>query len=961
MSIKEKYKSMKLFKNLIIFACVSGLVGCGYFSDDPVADADTYRSESLANSCQIDVEELSKILEEDVQKQIDCLESNLINFSKYVKRENQNYVTDSELKSFVRRFFRGHANLIVGSMTLIFDINSLFLKDSKNSISSENIRPLFNLLRITNKEISKIVKTLADVQEKKISVEDGRLVLEEGMRSFSEQVKDIIVRAGSGPETSINLNEFYNRLKDQFTAMEVSPALFDGILGIKKLFLGGSRDVLTRVELFKVLDNLPHLSSAAFSLIYAGSESEKGAAQQYHVYEKELETVIENLFNHRREEEIFRVGEIEGLIENFFEADKDLYLSLLDEYKKRILQNKRSSLGFTYKDVRNTLSLTKILVKGLAFYEEFLAVIPEKKIVTKESWTQLKTHTRLLFLKLRSDIKEELERNIFFPERIEIFQFINFANESMENVDIPESILSILPVGKVALVGGGTHSLSKLEILNIIDKSDHLAEIFFDFSYANEENHSHQEMSGLYYKNIKKGKFLLTGQQYLHVATVEELLSHISKFINKYDVTKYLEPMQVFKGKIIGGYPASITVGDLAKLLDLVEGYFSKNYFYDLTFDTLKPMLDKGRKIRHIRYQHNSLYGEFSPEEVIQHKQDFEKIIKNYRLFRDEEGHVFIGNEYKRTKKGILEVHMIEYLYRLVAEGFGHKDQESGLLAMDIDEMNEVLFLLEPILRDIGMWSVYPETFARNILLLADLFQSRSNGNLSMDVHEATEYGTLALFAIQTAEEFVSEIKDKKCEWREWEQDEEKVEGFDLNCYRPLFFDTIFHKLGLKDKLPKLYRYINSISSDEALDYVIAVEGFARESNDQSRPQTQKDLTLLIGAMLNIESTFLRYDGDNSNYIEPEELDEAFPVYEEAIMLLAGLDESGRDYASSIFKYMIKNMSLPEKWQVGVYHYNIFDRKRVGSKRLNIGSLLYNLIIAADKDHKEESLQEGAE
>ncbi len=961
MSIKEKYKYMNLFKNLIIFASLTGLLGCGYFSDDPVADADTYRSDALANTCEIDVEELSKILNEDVQKQIDCLETNLINFSKYVKRENQKFVTDSELKSFVRRFFRGHANLIVGSMTLIFDINSLFLKDSRNSISSENIRPLFNLLRITNKEISQIVRTIESVRAKEETIENGRLSLEKGMKSFSEEVKKIITEAGSGPETSINLNNFYSRLKDQFSAVEISPELFNGILGMKKLFLGGERNTLTRTELFKILDSLPRLSSAAFSLIYAGEGGKEEPIYQYKVYEEEIETVIENLFNHRREEEIFRDGEIEGLISNFFPEEKSLYLNLLNEYKVRILQNKRSNQGFTYKDVRNTLSLARILVKGLAFYEEFSQIVSDKSIITKQNWNKIKDHLRAQFLKLRTEVRDELERNIFFPERIEIFQMVNFANEEMENVAIPESILSILPVGKVALVGGGTHSLSKLEILNIIDKSDHLAEIFFDLNYANEENHTKQEMSGLYYKNIKRGRFLLTGQQYLHVTTVEDLLSHISKFINQYDVVKYLIPMQKFKENIIGGYPSSITVGDLAKILDLVEGYFSRNYFFDLSYDTHKRQLDSRRRIRNLRYKHNELFSDFSPEEVVELKKEFEEIIRVYRLFKDQDNQIYIGNEYKRTKEGILEAHFIQYLYRLAAKGFGHDDKDSGLPSMNIDEINEVLFLLEPVLKDLGMWSVYPETFARNVLLLADLFQSRSNGNLSMDVYEATEYGSLALFAIRTAKKFVEKLKDKKCDWVEWESEDEKIEGFPLNCYRPLFFKTLFEDLNLRSKLPKLASYIDASTEDEVLEYVISVEGFARESRDQTRPQTQKDLTLLIGAMMNIESTFLRYDRDQSNYVEPDELDEAFPVYEEAIMMLASLDESSRSYAPSIFKYMIKNMSLPEKWQVGVYHYNIFDRKRVGSKRLNIGSLLYNLILAADKNRQQDLLEESAE
>lgn len=178
-----------------------------------------------------------------------------------------------------------------------------------------------------------------------------------------------------------------------------------------------------------------------------------------------------------------------------------------------------------------------------------------------------------LFLSLREGIKDEINENVYFPERMEFVDFTEFINNEFEDVSLPEFLVDGLPVAKVALVGGEKRSLKKLEVLNILDRSSDIADIFFDFNYANEDNHSKQEMSGLYYKNIKKAKFLLTGQQYLHVATIDELINLASKVVNDdYNVINYLEPIEAFKEKIIGGYPSSMTVADLAKFLDLAQG-----------------------------------------------------------------------------------------------------------------------------------------------------------------------------------------------------------------------------------------------------------------------------------------------------------------------------------------------------------------------------------------------------
>jgi hypothetical protein len=48
---------------------------------------------------------------------------------------------------------------------------------------------------------------------------------------------------------------------------------------------------------------------------------------------------------------------------------------------------------------------------------------------------------------------------------------------------------------------------------------------------------------------------------------------------------------------------------------------------------------------------------------------------------------------------------------------------------------------------------------------------------------------------------------------------------------------------------------------------------------------------------------------------------------------------------------MIKNMKIPGQVQVLNFHYNPLIRKKISSKRLNIGALLYNMVIGTAEEN----------
>lgn len=933
---------MKSLKNCLFLVICCALFSCGYFSDDAVEQAGTYRSEKLANSCQLNVDELAMILEKDVENQINCLEENLVNFTKYVKRRDQGTVSGNELGSFVRRFFKGHASVIIDSMGLIFDINALFLRDSRGSIATENIKPLFNLLRVANKRLSNMMETINFFEGDKIQIETAQMLIEKDLSEFSENVKRIITENGAGAETSINLREFFEKVKDRFSGIDLEEETLNGLLAFKKLYLGGDREVLTRAQLFLLLDRIPQLGGVAFSLLYSSEKNIGGSKNLYMLFKRNVEVLNSHLYPHRREEIIFKEGEVEGLIRTFFKEDGELYVDIAKNAKKNLLGSNSSEGPYSYKELRNVSFLTLGVLEGLIFLEDYRESVDGQKNLDRNNWDWKRSQFLKSFDQFKNYVIHSLDENIYFPDKVKVFDFADFIAEKFEELPFDKKILTVAPLLKVVIVGGPSHSISKLELLNIMEKSTDLTEIFFDLGFSSNETHDTQGMRGLYYQTVKKLRLILTNQKYLHISTVEDLVNRASEFMKKESLKTYLPTAEVLKEKFLGGYASSVSVADISKALEMAESFLAKYYYFDLSYDAHKDQLDSPEKIRYLNYRHHSDFKYFTREQILDFKKEFTDLVLKFRIYRKEDGTQAYTNHFERTKEGLLQIYMIKFFAEELSKAFGHKLLDKDTYGVTIEELNKVLFTFKPVLEDFGMWSKYPENFARNVILLADLFQGQSDGNLSMDPSEAAEYGTLALFAIQAAGEIVEVIK-KDCEWIEAKE----VEGFNLSCYRNVFFKALLEDLNLKERLPKLNAYIEGASDKEVRDFLVSVEGFARESRDQNRPETKKDLVLLIGAMLNIESTFLRYDTNKNNIVDPDELLKAFPVYEDAIMVVAPLEESQRSYAKSIFLYMIKYMEKPSKLQLAAFHYNPFRSGEISSKRLNIGALLYNMVLAA--------------
>ena len=89
---------MKVLRLLLLLACLNLVYSCG---DKPLDDQGVMDISDLQQICPIDAKRLEKILDEDVSKELRCLNENLDQFVTFVKRKDSRYMHVDELKKFV--------------------------------------------------------------------------------------------------------------------------------------------------------------------------------------------------------------------------------------------------------------------------------------------------------------------------------------------------------------------------------------------------------------------------------------------------------------------------------------------------------------------------------------------------------------------------------------------------------------------------------------------------------------------------------------------------------------------------------------------------------------------------------------------------------------------------------------------------------------------------------------------
>ena len=854
------------------------------------------------------------------------------------------------------------------------DISLEFMKFNE---AHKEITKEINLLTLEEKKLQKI-KYLKQVDLKVLKVKR-------------------ILSSHNGLPAKINILNFTKTLSNEVDGFDFNLDYLDAVFGVKILLAGGTKDQLDEEEFINVLDKANQMASFYFDLSFLNTSYEKDSASKWNFLESVIAQIIPTLEKNDYLESIsmsdLRIILTEFFspeaIENIQEVIKEMggvslesaeIEAIIKTLKEEIFESTPEVI--TVGEIKSLLGITQLSMGALELlqaYKEKSALAKKDPNLTSLLSEELKEKSELFKHKAQSILSrvQYIKTDLDYSKIIDALEPILIDQSLDDKTDItPKDYVKHFKPLKTILLGGPRDSLSFSEISEVLNKIPSYVSAFFNYSYTNLDNEIDSEKKWhLLLKTFNKVKRNLVVDSNVDYFDGYELMNSIDWFMNlnldeseePIDYKKFAPTILKFKGRVLHSikdpeldpldfpFVKEFKSNHIRRVLEWTHEALENLFFTERTYKKFKTILSKKTAIKYINLNSFSDYPEIRRGSITKLRREFLYIAKKHRHFTKEIHRTtpngdkltnfiqYFGKDIIRDQYGFVQLSIIRFALKKGMLGYSVKVNNQD--AVDVDRINMLLLDFKPVLEEFNLWTNDFKTFGENAILLGDLFQNASNGDNAINIDEGAEYASMVIVAVTLGDEIMKKIAVKdKCENQGTEDDILIMP----RCYRKHFFESWLNELEYSLYFPKLTRYYKTENRRDVLDFVRKTEGFARDLDDQDIPMGIRDYTLLVGALLNIESTFVRFDLNHDNIIDTNELHKAFVIYESSIIKIAELNGWKKVFSKTVFFYMVKNKKIPTQSQVMKYHFNLhlnpMYKEVIRAKRLNIGALLYNLI-----------------
>lgn len=761
----------------------------------------------------------------------------------------------------------------------------------------------------------------------------------------------------------INLTKLVNDLRKVISKynLDIDVDQIDNLLPLKQFFIGGERNLLTDKDFEKFLTSLDTIALSAFDFFYSKkTDFANGQQGLFHLFSDTLHRLQSLFANRKASENLLTIEDAYRIADFVAQQDED---DDLDEEQARAIVDiffsfKREVIGQSAAlivDDINPLFLYGRMVMEAAGHLTTIAdlMTDDSDEVETLAEKQLKrAKIEKILLQGQEQIKTLFNSKTFTFRSFDVLSLVDAIANSFETADLFDLdfdlVRKLVPIKKVFL-GGSRTDFTEEQIKILIEKFPKLALVIYDLSqYKGEDYSSDEAKMGFFIDLARSGKSLIhkfANEEKELIYTIDELVATIDLATdNEYNVSKFSDSIETVIVKFLKGAPKRFTIKDIRTLLNYAEELTESIYYNSLAYDFNGSVMAKKSplKAQEVNRLPQNKQTRLSPTRLDELHKEFAILTEKLHLYRTDDGKQFYGHDIIRTKYGINEAGIARFGVKKLLEAYCPAPNTNPLTCgVDAKILNKFLTDFKSLLVEINLWSSNMQSFASNVLYLADLFQTRSDGNQLIGLDEGVEYVGLILSAVKIA----GEVKDglvARCGNYTQGTVEEQEENptIELNCFRKNVINVWLNELDYKQYLSAFNNYANSVTPQLMQEYIRYLEKFVHENQDEPFMRV-RDITLFIGAILNVESMLIRFDGNRNNFLDPNEVEQAFLVYENLIVDLGGLSGSKKKYAKSAFLFMVKEMKFPSTSDVLTYHYNPFASKKVEAHRINVASILY--------------------
>ncbi len=378
---------MNFFRTTLMLStlCLLMLVsGCSDLFQKDINE-NLLQSKKLQVSCDLNVDNFSLIMEENIEESIDCLGKNLHLFIKVVESKRPRYLSRKALESYLKRNRNDIKPEVLRSLKAVFDLNFLVYGDDPDYISADNVDALVKFAKIFNRIASVDFKFFRSKDS--ITFRNYDSVRTERIKpaalSISNELRKIFNTDRKGEIHELNLVQ----LIDSFTTENNDASMADvkKLLFGKKIILGGDKNTITHIELAKLIDNFSsYVVLALDGVRYKNIKMDKGEIVEFLLPDLELINTLVFGNSNRENENLFSISDAVEAAKIFVDKDSDInlddYMDLFKEAKVLLMSGDPKSDMITGGDLKRAFTHgLNVLTTGSFFYTfwetEFVRIV----------------------------------------------------------------------------------------------------------------------------------------------------------------------------------------------------------------------------------------------------------------------------------------------------------------------------------------------------------------------------------------------------------------------------------------------------------------------------------------------------------------------------------------------------------------------------------------------------------
>lgn len=239
--------------------------GCGDLFKKKVVKKPLDSSQFRVN-CELKIDNFSSIMEKDIGSDINCLRDNLHLFIRVVETNKPGYLKRQNLKEYLIKNRPDVKQDVINALDAIFDLNFLVFGDTREAVSKDQIDKLLDVALVFNTQASTSYKLFkSKVPSTFARHSDDKKRIESAAATVAMALKNIFNASRNGQIHSLNIIE----LLSSFTTADNRDSIEKAkkFLFAKAVLVGGQENVLSHVELEKLVLNINHLFPIVFDVV----------------------------------------------------------------------------------------------------------------------------------------------------------------------------------------------------------------------------------------------------------------------------------------------------------------------------------------------------------------------------------------------------------------------------------------------------------------------------------------------------------------------------------------------------------------------------------------------------------------------------------------------------------------------------------------------------------------------